>query len=499
MPLAPKPSGSTALKISGRKGRNDFINDTYEPMQIAHNDRPCWVARDVAPRYLFNTGKTRWVVSNQLDDGSRCWAFVTAPKGSTDPLSCAGPWTCAEEDGSWQPDPAVKCVSSAPNNDKFMQLRLSLDADMKQYGLIDIDSIKALWRKLDYNGNNVVSLAEIDKLVVEMVASGSWPEWLNNKPALMRAYKSAIFSKEAGADQGGSNDEYVHKSQFHALLLNMFWFNKLFLIFNAVDAGKDRRIDCSEFQSGMAQLGLKLTQDEARKEFETIDGNKGGQVLFVEFCAWVRKRINPDANPNFDPDIVAGENCHQYMRASRGDASTHEHYISKKSFSDFDDMETKIKSVIDDKSKLLNMWKRLDFDGNNIVSLAEIDKLVVEAYPLLNHKPALMRAYKKTITGDGEKDEWVHKKEFKTLLANLFYFNKIFWIFSEVDTEGKDRRLTFEEFKCCLTLCGCPIPEADATREFKKIAKGGGHILFDQFCSFVTSSTCPQAFSNLLA
>jgi hypothetical protein len=41
------------------------------------------------------------------------------------------------------------------------------------------------WAKLDFNGNGMVSLAEIDKMVVEQ------PDWqlCNNKPALMRAYK----------------------------------------------------------------------------------------------------------------------------------------------------------------------------------------------------------------------------------------------------------------------------------------------------------------------
>merc|ERR1712050_683659 len=118
---------------------------------------------------------------------------------------------------------------------------------------------------------------------------------------------------------------------------------------------------------------------------------------------------------------------------------------------DFDELEKKIKALMRDHGHLLKIWNRLDFNGNNIVSLAEIDKLVVENYPLLNHKPALMRAYKKTIhSGDG--DDWVEKKEFKSLLGNLFYFNKIYWIFDQVD--GDDRRLTFQEFKKCLTLCG---------------------------------------------
>ena len=89
-------------------------------------------------------------------------------------------------------------------------------------------------------------------------------------------------------------------------------------------------------------------------------------------------------------------------------------------------------------------------------------KLVVEKYPLLNNKPALMRAYKATTSkeGGGDGDDWVvsfrngpflccvfrdllllpsyvcsssfcllllhqESKEFQSLLRNLFYFNKV--------------------------------------------------------------------------
>merc|ERR1711920_366926 len=101
--------------------------------------------------------------------------------------------------------------------------------------------------------------------------------------------------------------------------------------------------------------------------------------------------------------------------------------------------------------KLKELWRKIDFNGNNIVSLAEIDKLVVEHYPLLNHKPALMRAYKAAIKGGG--DDWVQKKEFKALLGYMFYFNKIFWLFENVDGD-QDRRMNYDEFNKCLVLCG---------------------------------------------
>ena len=50
----------------------------------------------------------------------------------------------------------------------------------------------------------------------------------------------------------------------------------------------------------------------------------------------------------------------------------------------------------------------MDVNGNGVCSLAEIDKWVVERWPVLNNKPALMRAYHATIDrDDSEADAWV--------------------------------------------------------------------------------------------
>jgi len=443
----------------------------------------------VAPRYLFHSGKARWVISKQIDDGARCWAYCQAPESSSDPSACPGPWQCCDENNNWSADPNVKATAVPASNDKFVQLRMTLDGEMRQYGLIETSDLKQLWKRLDFNGNNVVSLAEVDKMVVELVAGGVWPAWLNNKPALMRAFKKTTL-KDSDAPE-----DFIHKHDFHALLLNIFWFNKLWQVFDAMD-GDDRRIDAREFQQGMGKLGLQLSDSEAMQEFQQIDTNHGGKVLFVEFCAYIRKRVNPDAQSNFDADIVSGETIHRSITRQHGHKASHAHFVTQKCFKDFDQLEGKIKAVIADKKKLLDLWHHIDFNGNNIVSLAEIDKLVVERYPILNHKPALMRAYKLTIKrGDG--DDWVEKKEFKSLLANLFYFNKLYWIFD--NSNGDDRRMTFAEFKRCLMICGAKLNDSEVRREFNTVDKnGGGMILFDEFCHYFATKSCPHAMSDLV-
>jgi len=151
-----------------------------------------------------------------------------------------------------------------------------------------------------------------------------------------------------------------------------------------------------------------------------------------------------------------------------------------------DTLEEKILSLTADEAGLKALWTQLDFNGNNIVSLAEIDKLIVERYPLLNQKPALMRAYKKT-TGKGTVAstdcEFVEFAELGDLLKNLFYFNRLYHIFDKIDTDD-DRRIDLAEFKkgfSLIKLEGKHKPED----VFKAIdANGGGIILFDEFCTW---------------
>lgn len=485
--------GIPGLKISGKEGRHSMINGIYEPMQQNHNNRPCWCARSVQSTYIFHTGKTRWVISKRLDDGSKCYAFLKDSGGKGQiPSEIEGEnWACPDDEGEWAADTKVSCTTVPPANDKFVQLRMSLDQELVELGLTSSDALKQLWKRLDYNGNGVVSLAEIDKMVVELVEGGSWPAWLNNKPALMRAYKKTIL-------KDGNGDDWVQKAEFHALLLNIFWFNKLWKIFDAID-GDDRRMDINEFAAGMSKLGLNLSQQEAQAEFRRIDNNGGGQVLFVEFCAYVRKRVTPDCKPNFDKDIMSGEKCSMHFRKTLGNKATHTHTIQQKNLQKFDQLEATFKNTCHDKAQLRKLWSSLDFNGNNIVSLAEIDKMCVEQFPLLNHKPALMRAYKATIHGIGSNnDDWVQKKEFKILLGNLIYFNKIFWLFDHSDND-RDRRLKEKEFKWCLQMLGEKMSDQQASTEFKKVDRnGGGVVLFDEFCKYVTQKKCPESLTDFI-
>ena len=131
----------------------------------------------------------------------------------------------------------------------------------------------AAFRRMDYNGNGTLSLAEIDKAVVEI-----WPRF-NHKRALMRAYKAA----------DRNNDGFVERREFRLLLKYILFFNRLWNEFDAIDTNHDHRLDVDEFRKGCVQIGLQLSDAEAQCAFESMDGNHGGYVLFDEFCSWVRR------------------------------------------------------------------------------------------------------------------------------------------------------------------------------------------------------------------
>ena len=142
--------------------------------------------------------------------------------------------------------------------------------------------LNEFWEILDVNGNGKVSLAEIDKLMVY-----SYPK-LNNKKALMRAYKQTCLM------DGGDGDAWVEPEELPMLLVNLFYFNKLYAAFIDIDCDFDRRLDKNEFYLGAKKLGLKLKRREAEKEFAKMDANGGGVVLFDEFCVWYTGKINPE-------------------------------------------------------------------------------------------------------------------------------------------------------------------------------------------------------------
>jgi len=133
--------------------------------------------------------------------------------------------------------------------------------------------------------------------------------------------------------------------------------------------------------------------------------------------------------------------------------------------------------------EIVQKFNEMDYNGNKIISLAEIDKLISQRYPLFDNKPALMRAYK---AADTNKNGFISLKEFKNLWKYIIYYNNLWQKFEKVDFNN-DRRIDFKEFKqFSSSLFDTNLTDKEYLYLFDLIdLNNGGKILFNEFCSFM--------------
>ena len=132
---------------------------------------------------------------------------------------------------------------------------------------------------------------------------------------------------------------------------------------------------------------------------------------------------------------------------------------------------------------LYSHFQEMDYNGNNLISLAEIDKLVVEKYPQYDNKPALLRAY---YAADKDNTGLITYEEFKNLWKYIVFFNNMWDKFSKYDADN-DRRINVDEFhNMCGELFNSPLSYKEAVYYFNLIdTNNGGLILFKEFCTFM--------------
>merc|ERR1719359_2363709 len=98
-----------------------------------------------------------------------------------------------------------------------------------------------LFDKFDPNGNGILSLAEIEKGLRDVMKIDSM---FNAKPAIMRAYKFA--------DKSGNG--FIGKTEFRLLLEYLDHFFKFWKMFEKMDKDDDRKVSPVEFRAGAKVL-----------------------------------------------------------------------------------------------------------------------------------------------------------------------------------------------------------------------------------------------------
>ncbi|CAF0806760.1 unnamed protein product [Adineta ricciae] len=142
-------------------------------------------------------------------------------------------------------------------------------------GQMSKEEVKKLFQEFD-NGNGHLSLAEIDRAITHR-----YPQLGTNKKAIMRAYKEA--------DTSGNG--FVELREFRKIIELLHHYDELSKLFEELDTNDDHRISFHEFKKGFSLLGEDDTDEQfLRKEFNSIDTNRGGYILFDEFCMYMAKR-----------------------------------------------------------------------------------------------------------------------------------------------------------------------------------------------------------------
>ena len=159
-----------------------------------------------------------------------------------------------------------------------------------------------LFQRMDPNGNGMLSLAELDKGVVEL-----WPHF-NNKPAIMRAYHAADASGEG----------FVTRKEFEFFLRYLTYYNNLWADFDAIDTSDDRRIERHEFIANAGRFGV----DNPEKAFDEMDANAGGFILFEEFCEWM-VRNNPGWGDGDDSRAASRQSEVRAVHSSSSNGDMH--------------------------------------------------------------------------------------------------------------------------------------------------------------------------------
>ena len=107
----------------------------------------------------------------------------------------------------------------------------------------------------------------------------------------MRAFTAAKNKVKSTSKKGYNADDYVSKGEFRFLLKYLRTYFELWVAFDRIDTGDDRRVSHAEFMAAKPMLvkwGIDMSNPE--QQWCEADRDGGGQILFIEFCDWAIKR-----------------------------------------------------------------------------------------------------------------------------------------------------------------------------------------------------------------
>lgn len=169
--------------------------------------------------------------------------------------------------------------------------------DLAKSIFADKETLRELWHRCDANGNGIASLAEVDKMVIELGAqtrhepslyNGFFASMASNnaKMGIMRAYKWTLKK-----EQLSNHDDYIQAREFPALLKNLYFFTTLQREFEKADTDHDKKISKEEFKLYLQGMGFVLNEKDLNTEFSSLDSDQSGYASPLEFYGYCMRAL----------------------------------------------------------------------------------------------------------------------------------------------------------------------------------------------------------------
>jgi hypothetical protein len=143
-----------------------------------------------------------------------------------------------------------------------------------------------LWNGFDINGNGLLSLAEVDKGLRDVLQLGD--NLFRAKKAIIRAFTKA---KGAVPKKRTYSADYVDRCEFRLLLKYLWEYFLLYNAFMALEEDGDLRLSKEEFVANKHLIeGIIGPVTDVDNDWKKMKPGPNGHVLFENFCNWALDR-----------------------------------------------------------------------------------------------------------------------------------------------------------------------------------------------------------------
>ena len=353
--------------------------------------------------------------------------------------------------------------------------KLTFNADWKEimekipYKKTNEDSSKRrkLFNTLDGDNNKFITLQEADNGISHFL---NIDELCDCKQATAKAFEAAKNYYKSKSKFGDNCLEFI---EFRYFLIYLRQYFEYFVMFFALDKTKNNKVNFKEFKSAIPILEKwNVKVDDPEETFKKISGGDA-EIEFIEFCDWAIKANldlendmdyeEPDDNKDIDWNVL-------------------DDYIPHKKTG---------KDIL----KRKNLFKSLDANHNNYLTLTEADKFRdnLSYFHIQSLKQVIIRAFNTANNKYKSKSKKANDgnlgiDEFRFFLLYIRQYIDYFVMFAKLD-DSHDKKISLDEFKSAvpqLEKWGVKVHNEEET--FKKISKGDDNLDFIEFSDWAINA-----------